>query len=143
MQRFERPTATHVRWADTFHQRRLSARVCFWISEAGIFVPFTSRGRVTILGVVRLVAIAILLAACDGSTSRLPNEMEQRFQSEGIARRAADLTFRYTRDPGGRSERWENRRASIIVTRSSLLIHKNDKVGIEIGPRTRREVSVQ
>ena len=30
-----------------------------------------------------------------------------------------------------------------MVTRSSLLIHKNEKVGVEITPRTRREISVQ
>lgn len=58
-------------------------------------------------------------------------------------RRGDDLDFRYTRDPGGRAERWENRRASIVVTRSSLLIHKNQKLGLEITPRTQRDVAVQ
>lgn len=53
------------------------------------------------------------------------------------------MTFRFTRDPAGRSERWEDRRASIIVTDSSVLIHKNEKLGLEITPRTRREVAVQ
>ena len=51
--------------------------------------------------------------------------------------------FRFTRDPGGRNERWEDRRASIVVTDSSLLIHKNEKVGLTITPRTRRDVAVQ
>ena len=89
------------------------------------------------------VAVALGPAACEGGTARLAPDKEQRYASEGVTRRAADLTFRYTRDPGGRGERWENRRASIIVTRSSLLIHKNDKVGLEITPRTQREVAVQ
>jgi hypothetical protein len=68
---------------------------------------------------------------------------EQRFQAEGIRRKADDIVFRFTRDPGGRSERREDRRASIVVTDSSLLIHKNDKVGLELTPRTRRDVSVE
>jgi hypothetical protein len=93
-----------------------------------------------------LVSIAIALAAataCDTSTSRLTAEQERQFASEGIVRRADDQIFRYTSDPGGRSERREDRKASIIVTHSSLLIHKNAKVGLEITPRTRREFSVQ
>ena len=90
------------------------------------------------------VAAAIVPVGCgDEGTARLTPDQEQRYATEGVARRAADLTFRYTKDPGGRGERWENRRASIVVTRSSLLIHKNDKVGLEITPRTQREVSVQ
>jgi hypothetical protein len=92
-----------------------------------------------------LVVLVSSLAAvrCDTSTSRLTAEQNQRFEAEGITRRADDLTFRFTRDPGGRSERWENRRASIIVTRSSVLIHKNEKVGLDVSPRTRREVAVE
>jgi hypothetical protein len=85
---------------------------------------------------------AALLLACDTSTSKLTNEEEARFAAEGILRRADDQHFRYTRDPGGRSERWEDRKASIIVTKSSLLIHKNAKVGLEITPRSQRELSV-
>ncbi|MEO8577621.1 MAG: hypothetical protein ABI556_13005 [Gemmatimonadales bacterium] len=90
------------------------------------------------------VAAAIVPVACgDETTARLTPDQEQRYAAEGVTRRAADLTFRFTRDPGGRGERWENRRASIVVTRSSLLIHKNEKVGLEVTPRTQREVSVQ
>ena len=92
-----------------------------------------------------LFAIALTLAAvagCGGTTSRLTPDQEKRFASEGIVRRAADLEFRYTRDPGGRGERWENRRASIVVTRSSLLIHKNDKLGLSIASGTRRVVAI-
>ena len=96
---------------------------------------------------LRLAAISLCLfsglASCDRSTSRLAAEDERRIQGEGISRRADDLVFRYTLDPGGRSERREDRRASIIVTQSSLLIHKNEKVGVEITPRTRKQVSVE
>ena len=91
-----------------------------------------------------LVATMLLsMSACDRSTSHLSAEQERRFQSEGIRRKADDINFRFTRDPGGRSERWEDRRASIIVTDSSLLIHKNAKVGLEVTPRARREILVQ
>lgn len=91
-----------------------------------------------------LLALLLLGAtACNTSTSSLTAEQQQRFTAEGIVRQADDIDFRFTRDPGGRSERWENRRASIVVTKSSLLIHKNEKVGVEITPRTQRAVGVQ
>jgi hypothetical protein len=90
-----------------------------------------------------LAVLAAVTASCDRSTSRLSAEQERRFQSEGIRRKEDDIVFRFTRDPGGRSERWEDRRASIIVTDSSVLIHKNEKIGLEITPRTRRDVTVQ
>lgn len=91
-----------------------------------------------------LLALLLLGAtACNTSTSSLTAEQQQRFTAEGIVRHADDIDFRFTRDPGGRSERWENRRASIVVTKSSLLIHKNEKVGVEITPRTQRAVGVQ
>jgi len=92
-----------------------------------------------------LLSAALFTAAtaCDRTTSRLTQAQEQKFQLEGIRRKADDVMFRFTRDPGGRSERWEDRRASIIVTDSSIFIHKNEKVGLEVTPRTRREVAVQ
>ena len=88
-------------------------------------------------------AVVMMTAGCDASTSRLSPAMEQRFASEGVTRKAADLIFRYTRDPGGRGERREDRRASIVVTRSSVFIYKNEKVGLDITARTRREVAVE
>jgi hypothetical protein len=96
--------------------------------------------------VVFIVAITfpLLLPGCDyGTTARLSPDLEQRYTAEGITRKADDLDFRYTRGAGSRSERWENRRASIIVTKSSILIHKNDKVGLDITNRTQRAVAVQ
>src|SRR4029078_748443 len=86
---------------------------------------------------------AFALSACDVSTSELTADQEKTFAAEGVVRRADDLIFRYTPGPGGTRERWENRKASIIVTRSSLLIHKNAKVGLEITPRSQRELAVQ
>jgi hypothetical protein len=82
------------------------------------------------------------VAACNETTSKLSPAAEQQFTAEGIVRRGDDLDFRYTHDVGRRDTRWENRRASIIVTRQSVLIHKNAKVGLEITPGTRRYVDV-
>ncbi len=98
-------------------------------------------------GVKRLVTTAALLlatGACNsGHTGTLTKAQEQRYAAEGIKRRADDLEFRFTQDPSGRGERWENRRASIVVTDSSVLIHKNEKVGVDITSATRRDLSVE
>lgn len=92
---------------------------------------------------LQLVALAIaLVTGCESTTSKLAAADEQRFAAEGIVRRADDATFRFTHDYGGRNSSWENRRASIIVTKQSLLIHKNEKVGLEITPLSRRFIDV-
>ncbi|HUQ20821.1 MAG TPA: hypothetical protein VM099_14485 [Gemmatimonadaceae bacterium] len=88
------------------------------------------------------VAGFALIAACNRTTSKLSPEQEQRFSAEGNVRRADDVEFRFTHDAGRRSSGWENRRASIVVTSKSLLIHKNEKVGLEVTPSTRRYVDV-
>lgn len=89
-------------------------------------------------------ALVALLAGCGPDrTDALSSRLEDRFAREEIVRRAPDVEFRYTRNPGGRDERREDRRASIVVTRSTVYIHKNDKVGLELTPRTRRETAVQ
>jgi hypothetical protein len=99
--------------------------------------------------VLRLAVLVLPLTGiqCAQDTSRLTPEQEARFQEEGIVRRADNLVFHYTHDYASRSygyrrgetrENREDRRASIIVTRKSVLIHKNEKVGIAITPRTRR-----
>jgi hypothetical protein len=84
-----------------------------------------------------------LLLACQEKTGALTAEQSARLEAEGIVRHAEDLTFRYTHDPGRRDAGWEDRRASIIVTRQSVIIHKNEKLGIELNPRTRRFVQVR
>jgi hypothetical protein len=91
----------------------------------------------------RLLISLSILACGDRSTAELPAQLEARMASEGVVRRAADLMFRYTEAPGRRSARWEDRRASIVVSPSTILIHKNAKVGLEITPRTRREVAIE
>lgn len=89
--------------------------------------------------------LSLCIPACGDarSTAELPAQLEARVAREGVMRRAADLTFRYTEAPGRRSARWEDRRASIVVTPTTILIHKNAKIGLEITPRTRRDVAIE
>ena len=90
------------------------------------------------------ISLFLGLLACNApSTADLPPPLEARLASEGVVRRAADLTFRYTEAPGRRRARWEDRRASIVVTPSTILIHKNSKIGLEVTPRTHRDVAVE
>ena len=84
------------------------------------------------------LALAVLAAGCNRTTAKLTPELEARFQQEQVVRRADDQVFRYTYGGG----KWENRDASIIVTKQSVYIHKNEKVGIEIGPDTRASCEV-
>jgi hypothetical protein len=92
----------------------------------------------------RRLALCLILAGCGGgTTATLPADLQSRVTSEGIVRQAPDVIFRYTEAPGRRSTRWEDRRASIVVTPVTILIHKNAKIGLEITPRTQREVAVE
>jgi hypothetical protein len=85
----------------------------------------------------------VTTAACREQTGALTPAQQQRIDSEGLVRRADDLMFRYTHDAGRREAGWEDRKASILVTKQSVIIHKNDKLGLEITPRTRRFVQVR
>lgn len=94
------------------------------------------------------VALSALVITATGGcrdlhTGALTDTQRAQFEKEGMRRRADDLDFRYTSDPRGRTERWENRRASIVVTGSRVLIHKNAKIGLEITPSARRDLSVE
>ena len=80
-----------------------------------------------------LVVIAGGSLGCGaGTTARLDRDTSSRLAGEGIVRTADDLTFRYSTGAGRSNARWEDRRASIIVTHASVLIHKNEKVGIDL-----------
>ena len=93
---------------------------------------------------VRRLALWLTFVGCGaGSTATLPADLEARVTREGVVRRAADLTFRYTEAPGRRSARWEDRRASIVVTPATILIHKDAKIGLEVTPRTQRAVAIE
>ena len=94
-----------------------------------------------------LLVLPLAGVQCAQDTSRLTPAQEARFQEEGIVRRADNVVFHYTHDYASRAygyrrgetrENREDRRASILVTHRSVLIHKNEKVGIAITPRSRR-----
>ena len=86
--------------------------------------------------------LALGLLACSSDTSRLTPDQETRFGAEGLVRRADNVWFRYTHDAGTRTAGWEDRLGSIVVTRQTVLIHKNQKVGITITPASRRAYDV-
>ncbi|HET7600935.1 MAG TPA: hypothetical protein VFK09_11610 [Gemmatimonadales bacterium] len=89
-----------------------------------------------------LASIVLLAPACRTETGRLTAAQEQRFETEGVRHRADNLRFRYTFAGTRGGTGWEDRLASIIVTPQTVLIHKNEKVGIEITPRSRRYYAV-
>ncbi len=91
---------------------------------------------------VALLVVA-LVACTPADTSQLSPALTQRFDSEGVVRRADNVVFRWTIGAGTRRAEWEDRAASIIVTRQSVYLHKNEKVGVEITPRSRREYKVE
>ncbi len=86
-------------------------------------------------GFVACLFLAFLTAGCQ-KTGKLSPELQARFEKEGIVRRADDLTFRRTRPAGQRDSGWDEKRASIIVTRESVFLHVNGKGLIEITPRS-------
>ncbi len=98
-----------------------------------------NRLRWSVTRVLACQALVLLGSGCRADTGRLTPEQEQRFATEQILHRADNLTFRYTRASGS----WENRVASIVVTRQSLLIHKNEKIGVEVTPTSRRFYEVE
>lgn len=85
--------------------------------------------------VLAALALALLALSCAEETGRLDAGQEQRLAAEGIARRANNLVFRHTRGGGAR---WDDRRASIVVTRGTILIHRNGDVEFLLEPRSRR-----
>lgn len=87
------------------------------------------------------VALLAMVPACRPETGRLTAEQEQRLHAEGVRHRADNVRFRYTYGRRGGSG-WEDRLASIIVTDRTVLIHKNEKVALEITPRSRRFAEV-
>jgi hypothetical protein len=96
-------------------------------------------GRVT--SVLAVLAVAI---GCRATTGRLPGDLASRFEAESIVKRADDQVFRYSYySRSTRGNRWEDRDASIIVTRVSVFIHKNGKVGLDLTPATRRATEVR
>jgi hypothetical protein len=89
-----------------------------------------------------LLVVLAGFPGCRQETGRLSPEQEQRFAAEGVRHRADNLRFRWTQGAGRRGGTWEDRLASIVVTRRSVLIHKNGNVAIEITPDSRRRSEV-
>jgi hypothetical protein len=98
---------------------------------------------VTVATVRRVILGLAFLGCAAESTGTLPADMQTRVTREGVVRSAADVTFRYTEAPGRRSARWEDRLASIVVTPSTILIHKNAKIGLELTPSRRRDIVIE
>ena len=86
-------------------------------------------------GFAACLSLALLAIGCQ-KTGKLPPALQARFEKEGIAHRADDLTFRRTRAAGERDSGWDEKRASIVVTRESVFLHVNSKPLVEITPRS-------
>jgi hypothetical protein len=89
-----------------------------------------------------MIALALVGIACNRTTGTLSDEQQRRLDAEGIVRKAVDLDFRRTHDVGTRDAGWEEMYASIVVTRSSVLVHSRDRVLLEITPRSTGEYRV-
>ena len=88
--------------------------------------------------------LLMVFAACRPTTGALPRDLAQRFAAEHIVRQADDQTFRYTYySRATEGSRWEERDASIIVTRQSVFIHKNGKVGLDLTATSRKATEVR
>jgi hypothetical protein len=81
------------------------------------------------------LGLALLAGGCQ-KTGKLSPALEARFEREGIVHRADDLTFRRTTAAGQRDSSWEEKRASIMVTKESVFLHVNGKSLVEITPRS-------
>lgn len=89
-----------------------------------------------------LLATALLVGCRPADTSRLSAERQAQFARENIRQQGANWTFRYSHDAGTDRAGWEDRVASIVVTDSTVLIYKNEKIGMEITPASRRAYEV-
>ena len=101
------------------------------------------RLRTVLSAVAVLAAIALVPACAPPDTSRLSPEQQQRLAAEGIVRRGDNLPFRYTHRISGMRDGWEEYPASIVVTSQTILIHQNDRLLLEITPRSTGEYSVR
>ena len=93
---------------------------------------------------VGLALLALATLTCRRTTAELSPDLESRFAAESIVHRADDLVFRYTYySRSTRGTRWEDRDASILVTKQSVFIHKNAKVGLDLTPTSRKANEVR
>ena len=102
-----------------------------------------AKGRRRLVTALAAAVLVLGAAGCLEKTGSLTAAQQQRLEAEGLVRRGDDLMFRYTHDAGRRDAGWEDRKASILVTRQSVIIHKNEKLGLVITSRSRRYVQVR
>jgi hypothetical protein len=102
-----------------------------------------TRSASWIAAVLALVPCLTLGAGCAVETSRLTPEQAQRLEAEGILHRAANVVFRRSHDVGRSEAGWREVVASVVVTRQTMLVHRNGRVLLEINPRSRRFLQVQ
>jgi hypothetical protein len=84
---------------------------------------------------VAYTALLLLGAGCQ-KTGKLSAELQTRFDKEGMLHRVDDVMFRRTRPAGYRDSGWDEKKASIVVTRESVFIHVNSKPLVEVTPRS-------
>jgi hypothetical protein len=87
-------------------------------------------------GFAACLALALFTTGCQQKTGDISAELQARFEKEGIAHRADDLTFRRTHLAGDQDGSWDEKQASIIVTSDSVFLHENGKPLVEITPRS-------
>lgn len=93
---------------------------------------------------VGLAFVAFMALGCRRTTADLSPDLVSRFAAESVLHRADDQVFRYTYySRSTRGTRWEDRDASIIVTRQSIFIHKNAKVGLDLTSASRKANAVR
>ncbi len=92
-----------------------------------------------------VMALVTIAAGCQSpDTSQLSADIRAELEADTIVKSAENQTFRYTyysRSSGG--NRWEDRAASIIVTKQRLYIHKNEKVGLDLRGTSRKKNEVR
>ncbi len=84
--------------------------------------------------------LVLLVTACQKKTGELSPALQARFDQEGVQHRAEDLTFRRTKLAGDKS--WDEKRASLVVTRESVFLHVNGQPLVEITPRSTGQYEV-
>jgi hypothetical protein len=102
-----------------------------------------ARGARRVAPVALCLCGLLALPSCARDTSPLTAELDSRLQTEGVVLRAPNLTFRHSRGSGTSDARWEDRRASIVVTTQTVLIHDAGRKLLELTPRTRRDIQVR
>jgi hypothetical protein len=94
------------------------------------------KNELVTIGLATGVFLALFTTGCQKKTGQLSAELQARFEKEGIAHRADDLTFRRTHVAGDQQGSWDEKQASIIVTSASVFLHENGKPLVEITPRS-------